>query len=122
METTKLLAALFESIDAKNTQAFAVFLSEDVLFRFGNAPAVEGRRAVAETVQGFFQSIRGLRHELAQTWTQGDSVVCHGQVTYTRKDGSTLCVPFANIFGLAEGRVSRYLIFVDVSELYTSPA
>ncbi|MGA9855618.1 MAG: nuclear transport factor 2 family protein [Gammaproteobacteria bacterium] len=121
MKTSTWLAALFKSIDTKNTQAFADFLAGDVLFRFGNAPAVKGRKAVAETVRGFFQSIRGLHHELTQIWIQEDAIICHGQVTYTRIDGSILSVPFANIFTLSGDVVSRYLIFVDLSELYASP-
>jgi hypothetical protein len=39
-------------------------------------------------------------------------------VTYTRHDGSTLRVPFANVFKVDAGLVAEYLIFVDVSRLY----
>ncbi len=112
------LGDLFKSIDAMDSATFAQHLSEDVEFRFGNAPAVNGRKAVMETVQGFFQSIGGLRHELIRVWHQGDTVICHGIVTYTRKDGSTLTVPFANIFRLSDRLVTQYLIFVDISALY----
>ncbi len=121
MATNKWLTDLFKSIDSKDSQRFTQNLSDDVEFRFGNASAVQGRKAVSGTVETFFKSIRGLHHEILQAWTQADSVICHGMVTYIRHDGSTLCVPFANIFTLRSGKVSRYLIFVDVSELYASP-
>lgn len=121
MGSESRLGDLFKNIDAMDATAFAQHLAENVEFRFGNAPAVTGRKTVMETVAGFFQSIGGLHHELIQTWHQGDSAICHGMVTYTRKDGSTLTVPFANIFTFSEGLVARYLIFVDTSALYANP-
>jgi ketosteroid isomerase-like protein len=120
MATNKWLTDLFNSIDSKDTQAFSNKLADDVEFRFGNAPLVEGRKDVAETVEAFFKSIHSLHHEIMQSWLQADSVICHGMVTYTRHDCSTLAVPFANIFMLSGKLVSRYLIFVDVSALYVS--
>jgi hypothetical protein len=42
----------------------------------------------------------------------------HGEVTYTRHDGSRLSVPFANIFKLDGTRVREYLVFADVSPLW----
>jgi ketosteroid isomerase-like protein len=119
MSTATWLTDLFKCIDSKDSQGFTKYLSEDVVFRFGNAPEVKGREAVMKTVESFFQSLRGLHHELDQTWHQKDTATCHGLVTYTRHDGSSLTVPFANIFTLLGSKVYRYLIFVDVSALYT---
>jgi hypothetical protein len=45
-------------------------------------------------------------------------IAAHGFVTYTRRDGSTLRVPFANVFHLEGGLVTRYLIFIDNSALF----
>lgn len=120
MSTAKWLTDLFKSIDSMDSQTFAMLLAERVEFCFGNAPAVQGRQAVRETVEAFFKSIRCLHHEIVQSWIQADSVICHGMVTYTRHDGSTLTVPFANIFILSGKLVSRYLIYVDVSALYST--
>ncbi len=111
------MGRLFECIDARDRQGFVGFLHDDVEFRFGNAPPVTGRSSVGEVVGGFFDSIAALRHELERTWSEGDTVICHGTVTYTRHDTSTLHVPFANVFELEAGRVKRYLIFADVSGL-----
>ena len=47
-----------------------------------------------------------------------DGVVCHGRVTYTRKDNSTLTVPFANVMKLDAKGIYKYLIFADTSDLY----
>ena len=111
------LMDLFTCIDTRDAGGFAQYLSENVEFRFGNSPLVNGRVDVMRAVEGFFRSIGGVRHELEQSWRHAESVVCHGRVTYTRRDGSTLSVPFANVFSLSGKLVSRYLIFVDISAL-----
>jgi len=111
---------LFRSIDDRDTDAFLTFLSDDVLFGFGNAPPVTGKAAVGEMLRGFFASIKALRHEVPETWDLGDTVICHGTATYTRKDSTTLRVPFANIFRIEAGLITEYLIFVDVSGLYAT--
>jgi hypothetical protein len=51
-------------------------LTEDALFQFANMTAVSGRQAIAESVAGFFDSIRSLRHMPVDYWDAGDAVVC----------------------------------------------
>lgn len=118
MSTTNWLPKLFKAIDGKDSEAFSQFLADDMVFRFGNAETVTGRKRVVETVYGFFQSIASLRHEILHIWEQGNTVICHGKVTYTRLDGGILSVPFANIFTVKDSLISGYLIFVDISALY----
>jgi hypothetical protein len=109
---------LFQGIDNLDTDAFLAFLSDDVLFRFGNADPVTGKAAVGEAVGGFFGSVKGIRHELSASWEEDGVIICHGTVTYTRHDATTLSVPFANILGIENKLINKYLIFVDISELY----
>ncbi len=111
------LQALFAAIDARDAQAFADFLSPDVTFTFANAPTLYGREQAQAAVSGFFASLAGLHHALAEHWQSGDSLSMHGMVTYTRHDGSQLCVPFANIFKLRDGLIAEYRIFGDFSAL-----
>ncbi len=111
---------LFQSIDNQDTDAFLTFLAGDVLFCFGNADPVNGKAAVGEVVSGFFKSIKGIHHDLVKIWDEEDAVICHGTVTYTRHDSTTLSVPFANILALGDDVIKEYRIFVDTSELYNS--
>jgi ketosteroid isomerase-like protein len=111
---------LFQAIDNKDTEAFAAFLAADVQFRFGNADPVHGKAAVRTAVNAFFDSVKGMRHVLDKVWEIDGQVICHGTVTYTRHDSTTLSVPFANILTLRDELVAQYLIFVDVSALYAS--
>ncbi len=117
MGTQQRINALFASIDRKDVRGFSSYLAKNVDFRFGNAPMVSDRETASSAVQQFFESVKALRHTIEETWEQGDQVVCHGTVTYTRHDDSRLSVPFANIFTLREDQISRYLIFADLSDL-----
>lgn len=118
MDNTDWLAGLFAAIDARDAARFADYLADDVVFRFGNAPPVHGRNAAEAAVAGFFDAVQALRHEISEAWATGDVVACHGEVTYTRHDGSALSVPFANILRMAGNQVREYLIFADTSALF----
>ena len=119
MNDSQWVNKLFAAIDSKDPDAFVAFLTEDAVFRFGNAAPVSGKAAIREMLVGFFTSIRALRHEVTDTWTLPDVVVAIGQVTYTRHDGSTLSAPFADVFKMQKGLAREYLIYVDASRLYT---
>ena len=110
--------ALFAAIDAKDVPGFLSFLTPDAEFRFASAPSVYGHEAVGPLVRGFWDAIGGSRHRLIRTWEDAETAVCEGEVTYTRKDGSTLTVPFVNVFYLHDGKVARYLIHTDNSALF----
>lgn len=116
-ETTK---NLFNSIDRMDNEAFLDFLTDDVIFRFGNASAVTGKTATGAAVSGFFSSIKGIQHELISTWVEEGATICHGTVTYTRHDTTTLSIPFANILILENDLIKDYMIFADTSQLYES--
>ena len=112
------ITGLFASIDRKDTDGFASFLTEDALFRFGNQPTVHGRDAIGAAVDGFFSSIAGLAHRIERIWEHSDSVVCHGEVSYERLDGSSTTLPFADVFIMRDDLVREYLIYMDVTPLF----
>lgn len=112
-----LMRDALAAVDRRDTDAFCAFLADDVRFRFGNAPAVEGIDAVRAAVEGFLASLAAVTHRVERAWPVAGGVVAHGRVTYTRPDGSALTVPFANVWQLAGDRVGEYLIFADVSAL-----
>jgi len=120
MKQADWVRQLFKTIDDMDADGFAAFLADDVSFRFGNANPVIGKNAVREAVGGFFLSIKGLHHDVERAWDEEDAVLCHGNVTYTRHDSSTLRVPFADILSVRENLITEYLIFMDISELYGS--
>ena len=110
--------SLFGRIDAKDPDGWLEYLSDDARFCFGNAPPLVGKDAIGDGVSAFFSSLSAIRHNIAEVWKSSDAVICRGEVTYTRLNGSTLTVPFANVFKLQpDGLVREYLIYADTSEL-----
>lgn len=109
---------LLATIDAKDTAKFVSYLAPDGEFVFGNAPAAVGHDAVSAAVSGFFGMIRRSKHRLGDTWEGPDSAVCEGTVTYTRLDGSTLTLPFVDVFHFRGEKIARYQIYMDVNPLF----
>ena len=121
MEDAGWVKRLFSSIDNMDTEAFLSFLEDDALFRFGSEQVVTGKEAIGETIGGFFASIKGLRHDILEIWFEAGTVICRGEVTYTRIDDSDVTLPFVDILRMRGKRIGEYLIYIDIKPLY-SPA
>ena len=113
-----MLRNLFAAIDSKDPAAFVGYLTKDARFRFGSSPPATGHAAIATAVGGFFESIAGLEHRIDMATRDSDTVVCEGEVTYTRHDGSRIALPFANIFEMDGERIADYKIYMDIGPLY----
>jgi len=109
---------LFASIDAMDTESFLSFIREDATFRFGSSPAVTGHAEIRAAVESFFSSFAALKHDLQRLIADGDTVVCEGEVTYSRHDGSTITLPFVNVFEVDDGLISLYRVYIDTGPLF----
>jgi limonene-1,2-epoxide hydrolase len=111
---------LFAAIDAKDTERFLGFLTDEASFRFGSAPAVQGKEAIHSAVGGFFSSIADLRHDLARSVAEDEVVICEGEVTYTRHNSTRITLPFVNVLEFDGELIVDYKIYMDVGPLYDS--
>ena len=111
---------LFVSIDAMDTEGFLGFIAPDAEFRFGSSPPVRGHEAIRAAVEGFFSSFAALSHKPQRLVADGDAVVCEGEVTYTRHDGSRITLPFCNVFEIDNGLIALYRVYIDVAPLYAA--
>lgn len=110
---------LFAAIDANDAAAFVGFLTDDAVFRFGSAPAVTGRAAIQEAVTGFFGSIAGCSHKVTNTLASSSTLVCEGEVTYRRLNGTAVTLPFTDVLEYEGELISHYKIYMDISPLYS---
>ena len=101
-------------------EGFLGFIAADAEFRFGSAPPVRGHAAIRAAVEGFYSSIAALSHELQRIVAQDDTVVCEGEVTYTRHDGSMITLPFCNVFETDGDLITLYRIYADITPLYAT--
>ncbi len=117
MNANNLIKDLYESIDAKKTNYLDQILAEQVQFRIGNYDIVSGKQAVLAANQEFFTSIDKMSHTIDNVWAVKDDIICNGQVSYVRLDGSEFSVTFATTLKLQENRIIDYLVYVDISGL-----
>ena len=117
-DTKNWLEQIGNTIDAKDGAAFAKFITEDGNFRFGNQPAVKGRKAIADYVNAFFTMHKGSSHEIVNCWKDEKGIVWQGKVTYTRMDNRKVDVNFTNIFYMKGDLIADYLIYIDNTPLF----
>ena len=109
---------LFSDIDSMEPERFAAHLAEDVTMRFGNADPIHGRAAVRDAWAGFCEGLDGVSHEPLRRWESDEGSVAEANVTYTKKDGSTVTVPVATIWREDDGGITDYRIFIDLAPLF----
>lgn len=110
-----------EVLDAKDIDAYAAFLAEDVSIQFGNAPAVEGRAAVVEMLGGYWQSFKSIEHDLFNIYGTDDAYVLEALNHYERHDGKKITVRAVAFTDKNEdGLVTSVRIFGDTSPLFES--
>jgi len=108
---------LFQSIDGKRSGDFLSFLTPDASFRYGSAPAVEGKAAILPVLEAFFASVASLSHRVLDLWEVPGHIVCRGVVRYARHDGKSVSMPFCNVLGLRGDKIARYDIYLDPTPL-----
>lgn len=110
---------VFKAVDAMDAAALTGFMAEDGIFRFANHPAVIGKPQILPFLEGFFSSIKGIKHSQLEVFELPDTLITNGLVTYTRHSGSTYECHFSNTFKMQGDKIKEYLIFIDNSKLYT---
>lgn len=118
MDTKAWLEKIGQTIDAKDSDGFASFMTEGGIFRFGNQPDVNGRKATADYVAYFFTMIKSSKHEVINYVEDKNVIVWQGKVTYTRLDERIVPVNFCNVFYMKEGLIDQYLIYIDNTPLF----
>jgi ketosteroid isomerase-like protein len=109
---------MFKRVDAMDVEGYLRHVTDDIRFRFGSAPEVSGKAAVRDTVGQFFSSIGGIKHALTGVWESGETAIVRLEVEYTRKDGSKITLPCANIFEFRDERIADYRVYMDVTPVF----
>ncbi|ASP34993.1 nuclear transport factor 2 family protein [Labrenzia sp. VG12] len=112
-----LIAGLYTAVDDLDAEGVGSLVTDDVRFRLGNFETLQGRQAVIDANAAFFGTISAMQHTISGIWSDGNTVICSGEVHYTRQDTSSLSVPFATVLALTGSRIADYRVFVDVSPL-----
>jgi ketosteroid isomerase-like protein len=117
--STHFTDRVFAIVDKRDAEGFAALFAPDGHFVFGNAEPILGPAAIAPTVDAFFASIRGLRHQIVNRWENGADAVAELAVEYHRPDGKHVTVPAVTIFTRDRaGLITHYRIFADLAPLF----
>ena len=114
----KYASEVYEAVDSRDEQRLLPFLAENCAFVYGNSEPVIGRADAAEASKNFMALIAGIKHQLLDVWGFDDVIVSRLEVTYTRKDGSTLTVPAVTIWRMHIRQIDDYRIYIDVAPLF----
>lgn len=118
-EAREFATAVFSAVDLRDAEKFSKFFARDGLFVFGNAEPVRGRDAIAASVGGFFSSIAGLKHHIADVWQLDDVMIITNLIDYTRWDGRIVRqLPCANVLRLDGGLIADYRIYMDIGPVF----
>jgi ketosteroid isomerase-like protein len=109
---------VYEAVDSKDEQRMARFLTENCTFVYANSEPVVGRANIAEASKNFIASIAAIKHKLLDVWAVDDVIVSRLEVTYTRKDESTLIVPAVTIWRVRNKQIDDYRIYIDIAPLF----
>lgn len=109
---------VYEAVDSKDERRLARFLTENCTFVYANSELVVGRENIAESSKNFLALIAGIKHQLLDVWAFDNVIVSRLEVTYTRKDGSTLTVPAVTIWRMRDTQIEDYRIYIDVAPLF----
>ena len=112
------LSDVFSTIDRMDAEGYAQFFAPDAEWKFGNADLLQGRAAIATTAQSVFDLLTSIGHGLKQTYQTRDGFITHGDVTYHRKDGKVLVLPFSAFFTIKNNQITQYQTFMDGSPLF----
>lgn len=107
----------FDALDDGDPEGFCEHLTSDCTFIYANLDPVEGRDAVRDFVANFIESVETTDHTIDEFVQSPGRVLVRGTVEYTRHDGSSLEVPFADAFEVNDEGIETYQVYVDVSEL-----
>lgn len=111
-----LVRTLIRAVDEGDQNAIAALTASDVHFRFGNAEPTDTQSELLAAAQSFRDAIAGLHHTILDLWEIGDDmVVALMDVHYKRLDGRELTLPCCNVFGVHNGVVNDYRIYMDVN-------
>jgi ketosteroid isomerase-like protein len=115
------VAGYFRSADTGDIEAIAMWLSDDVEFRFANMPSVLGKANVKEGIGGFLKSLKSMKHEAVNLVESGDSASQQAIVTYTTFEDQTIALPVSTYLRRnTEGFVDRVWIYMDLGPLFAA--
>jgi ketosteroid isomerase-like protein len=108
----------FGIVDRMDMEGYLARHTDDVRFRFANAPTTTGKEPIRDGLTQLWGSIEGLRHDIVQVWDTDGAGISEANVVYTRKDGSQVGIPATTILRKRGNLVEDVRIYMDLAPLF----
>ncbi len=59
-----------------------------------------------------------MSHTVVEVFEAGEATIAESNVTYTRKDGSTVTVPVVTIYRSGGDLIDDYRVYIDLAPLF----
>jgi ketosteroid isomerase-like protein len=119
--TPELTGRVFHAVDTQNSAALVELFADDGRLVFANGEPLAGRDAIRAGIDGFYSTVKGLRHRIANAWYVEDTTIVEARVTYDRLDGDSVTIPVVSIWHRRDdGLIDDYRVYFDVTPLYAS--
>jgi hypothetical protein len=115
---TDVVKRLFEIGEAKKSDQFATFFTEDARYQFGNAKPIIGHVGIRDSVLEFFTLVKDLHHDIRGTWEIGNLLLVEMDVVYTRHDDKVVTISVADTFRFESGLIKDMRIYADITPLF----
>jgi ketosteroid isomerase-like protein len=109
---------LFGRGEAFDSEGFVGFFTDNPMYQFGNGEPCLTKAAIKASTDAFFGAVDALYHDLRNVWEVGDTVFVEMDVTYWRKDGTTITLPCADILRFEGDKIQELRIFMDANPLF----
>jgi catechol 2,3-dioxygenase-like lactoylglutathione lyase family enzyme len=88
------------------------------MYQFGNGEPCLTKAAIKDSVDVFFGSVDALYHDIRNVWEAGDTVFVEMDVTYWRKDGTSITLPCSDILRFEGHKIQELRIYMDANPIF----
>jgi ketosteroid isomerase-like protein len=110
---------LFTAVDTMDVAPLDSLFAAGGRAVFGNGQPLVGIDDIRTGTMAFYSTIAGLHHQIVNEWNVGDDTIVELKVTYGRKDGQQVTIPYVTIFHTdAAGKIDDYRVHFDLAPIY----
>lgn len=118
-EALAFVTATYTATDSFDLAGFGAGLAENCTLVFGNGPKAEGKEAILQGIQHFWETIQGMNHHFVRLFQQGHTLLLDAEIDYTRTDGRVVNVNCITAIERNEtGLATAMRIYLDLAPVF----
>lgn len=117
-----LVRQFYTAVDSLDFNRLGPLLQPDIIWRFGNMPAIHGMEGVQGMYEGLCSMLTGLHHEIVDMWDNGDCTTAELNALYKHRSGRDFTYPACSLTFFEKSKLREIRIFTDLSEMMSLAA